>query len=674
MRARKSRGAGTKGNAALTQCPQCGAAPQPGSLHCPECGSRLAPADQQVVWTASVPLLTNRFILYDLAKVLGLTMGIVSLLMLVILAFSGSGRTFWADYWSFLRVFAVVVAGLAVMFLAVMLVFFGNRFVMRFRVSSDGIGWETRMRRARWSSRAAVVAGILAGKPGTAGAGLIAASQEAGNIRWGDVRRVRLHPDLCTVSVMNGWRVVIRLFCTPENYKAVVEAMRRRLPEAALRALALVCAAGVLAGGLEAQNLAPAKPVGSGFNFFSEKDEKALGRRYAEELNKKLQLVTDAQVRGYVERVGRRLEQASPRPGAACEYQVVNTREVNAFAVPGGFIYVNRGLIDLAQSEDEVAAVVAHEIAHVIARHATRQISKQLLLQGILLGAVTAANAKSKKWADIAAVAGGIGTMLAALKYSRNDEYQADALALQMLQGAGYSPAGLVRFFDRMDNSARRGSGAWNWLAVVSTHPPTRERIRRAALALGGNAPDSPAQPGEQFASIKRTLAAIPLPPAGRDVSLSSALRQVGLAEQAAAGRSSGACPEHAPAALERVLTVKGDTVWLDTGISLREGDLVEIEASGEIRPIKKSELAAGPDGLAGTTGGFWKPISSVETGALLGRLEQAESRKDFVAGSSASFCVPFQGRLKLGINDSNPFDNRGEFQVSVTVRRAARP
>ena len=670
MGSRKQGGTERNSNPGDARCPQCGSAPPPDALHCPECGRRLAAADPQVVWTASVPLLTNRFILYDLAKLLVLTMGIVSLLMLVILAVSGSGRTFWADYWSFLRVFALVVAGLAVMFLAVMLVFFGNRFVMRFRVAADGIGWETRMRRARWSSRAAVVAGVLAGRPGTAGAGLIAASQESGSISWGEVRRVRLHPELCTVSVMNRWRVVIRLFCTPENYRSVVEALKRRLPETALRALALVCAAGVLV----AQNLAPAKPVGSGFNFFSERDEKALGRRYARELNQKLQLVTEPQVRGYVERIGRRLEQASPRPGVACEYQVVNTREVNAFAVPGGFIYVNRGLIDLAQSEDEVAAVVAHEIGHVIARHATRQISKQLLLQGILLGAVTAANAKSKKWADIAAVAGGIGTMLAALKYSRNDEYQADALALQMLQGAGYSPGGLVSFFGRMDDSARRGSGAWNWLAVVSTHPPTRERIRRAELALGGSAIDSPAQPGEQFASIKRTLAGIPLPPTGRDVSLSSALRQVGLAEQGTAGRSAGACSENAPAAVERVLTVKGGTVWLDTGIALREGDLVEIEASGEIRPMKKSELAAGPDGLPGTTGGFWKPISSAETGALLGRLEQGETHKDFVAGSSASFCVPFQGKLKLGINDSNPFDNRGEFQVSVTVRRAARP
>ncbi|MCL6545667.1 MAG: M48 family metalloprotease [Bryobacteraceae bacterium] len=674
MGPRKKRGAEMSSDPAVRQCPQCGATPPPGALCCPECGRRFAPAQQEIVWTASIPLLTNRFILYDLGKVLGLTMVIVSLLMLVILAVSVSGRTLWSDYWSFLEIFALVVAGLAVMFLAVMLVFFGNRFVMRFRISADGIGWETRMRRAHWSSRAAVVAGTLRGKPGVAGAGLIGASQESGTIGWHHVRRVRLHPELCTVSVMNRWRVLIRLFCSPENYQSVVEALRRRIPEAALRALALVCVAGVLAGGLAAQNLAPAKPVGSGFNFFSERDEKALGRRYAEELNKKLHLVSEPQVRGYVERIGRRLEQASPRPGVACEYQVVNTREVNAFAVPGGFIYVNRGLIDLAQSEDEVAAVVAHEIGHVIGRHATRQISKQLLLQGILLGAVTAANAKSKKWADIAAVAGGIGTMLAALKYSRNDEYQADALALQMLQGAGYSPGGLVSFFDRMDNSARRGSGAWNWLAVVSTHPPTRERIRRAELALATGATDPPAQPGEQFASVKQTLAAIPLPPAGRDVSLSSALRQVGLAEATAAGHSSGACPENAPAAVERVFRVKGDTVWLDAGISLREGDFVEIEASGEIRPIKKSELAAGPDGLPGTTGGFWKPISSAETGALLGRLEQGESRKDFVAGSSASFCVPFQGKLKLGINDSNPFDNRGEFQVSVTVRRTARP
>jgi hypothetical protein len=166
----------------------------------------------------------------------------------------------------------------------------------------------------------------------------------------------------------------------------------------------------------------------------------------------------------------------------------------------------------------------------------------------------------------------------------------------------------------------------------------------------------------------------MPLPPPGKDVGLSSALRQLGLAEAAASSRQSAACPEDQPVFLEREFIVPGRTVWLDTGLELRAGDRIQIEAAGEIQPIKKSDVSAGPDGLPGTTGGFWKPISSVETGALLARIEQGESRMDLVAGSSASFCVPAGGRLSFGINDSNPFDNRGEFRVRLVIRRAARP
>lgn len=660
--------------AEIPPCPQCGTSPPPEARHCPECGQRLPAAEDTQSWTASIALLTNRFVLYDFGKVLGITMIVIAALMFIMLGVSGSHHDFWSDYLSVLRVFGLVIAGLAVLFLLVMLLFFGNRFVIRFELSPTGIAWDTRMRRARLANRLAIIAGALGRNPGVAGAGLLAAAQESGFISWSEVRKIRLHPALCTISIMNSWRVVIRLFCTPDNYRAVADTLRRRLPRAVIQTLALVAALSLFSAAVTAQSPASSKPVGSGFNFFSEKEERAMGRKYAAELNKRLQLIADPQVRGFIERIGRRLEKASPRPDVACEYQVVNTREVNAFAVPGGFIYVNRGLIDLAQSEDEVAAVVAHEIGHVIARHATRQISKQLLLQGILAGAVTAANAKSKKWADIAAVAGGIGTILAALKYSRNDEYHADALALQMLERAGYEPAGLVQFFDRMDSSARRGSGAWNWLAVVNTHPPTRERIRRAELALGGQRPPPTSQGQDEFASLKQTLAAVPLPPPGKDAGLSSALRQIGLAESAASMPRPRACPEDQPVFLERQIAVRGDTVWLDTGIQLREGDMVEIEASGEIQPIKKSDVAAGPDGLPGTTGGFWKPISSVETGALLARIEEGENRKDLVAGSSASFCVPQTGKLKLGINDSNPFDNRGEFQVRLTVRRTTRP
>ena len=146
--------------------------------------------------------------------------------------------------------------------------------------------------------------------------------------------------------------------------------------------------------------------AGGGLNLFSEADELAMGRRYAAELEGKLSLVGAPAVQAYVDAVGKRLAGASPKPGLPFRFRVVNTKEVNAFAVPGGFIYINRGLIDLAQDEGQLAGVMAHEMAHVVGRHATKQMSKQLILLGVVAGASMLASKKSEGLVNVIAVAG----------------------------------------------------------------------------------------------------------------------------------------------------------------------------------------------------------------------------------------------------------------------------
>jgi hypothetical protein len=126
------------------------------------------------------------------------------------------------------------VVGLGFLMVLVMVLFFGNRFRAGFSVTPSGVSFETAMRRAKWSSRAAVLVGAVAGSPGTAGAGLLAQSSEDVSIPWGDVRRVKVHGEHCVLSIMNGWRVVIRLYCTPENFEQVHSLVGRYAPSGTL--------------------------------------------------------------------------------------------------------------------------------------------------------------------------------------------------------------------------------------------------------------------------------------------------------------------------------------------------------------------------------------------------------------------------------------------------------
>ena len=150
-----------------------------------------------------------------------------------------------------------------------------------------------------------------------------------------------------------------------------------------------------------------------------------------------------------------------------------------------------------------------------------------------------------------------------------------------------------------------------------------------------------------------------------------SALRSVGLAESRKSEEAAvPGCADPGPVLLTRDFTVSGSAVWLGTGLAVSAGQTVSIESSGEIYLRKDATTPAGPDGLPGTGKGFWKPLSWADTGALLARVEAGENKKIVLVGGAASFCVPFDSSLALGINDDNNFDNRGAFQVRVTVRQ----
>lgn len=171
--------------------------------------------------------------LWDTLKVLVWTGLIFYILVSGVAFFTGNVNA------NFLRIMAFalcgVLAGLAFLFLAVMLLYFGNRFTARFAVFPGGIAYDSVSRRARFSNRAAIVVGALAGSPQAVGAGLVATAGESGYFEWTDLRSVKEHPAHRVLSLFNSWRCVLRLYCSPENYDVVRDLVRSRLPAATVR-------------------------------------------------------------------------------------------------------------------------------------------------------------------------------------------------------------------------------------------------------------------------------------------------------------------------------------------------------------------------------------------------------------------------------------------------------
>ena len=210
-------------------------------------------------------------------------------------------------------------------------------------------------------------------------------------------------------------------------------------------------------------------------NFFGVDDDVRYGEEAAREVERQTRGYHDAEVSDYVERVGRRLVASIPaqyrREQFRYTFHVVEDREANAFALPGGHVYVNSGLIEAAGGEGELAGVLAHEISHVALRHGTASASKAVIAElGVaLLGELI--GGKKGRAIQLGAYA---GATLYLLKFSRDYERQADILGAQIMAGAGYDARDMVRLFRRLEG--RGGTGLPQWL---SDHPDLEKRARR---------------------------------------------------------------------------------------------------------------------------------------------------------------------------------------------------
>jgi predicted Zn-dependent protease len=246
--------------------------------------------------------------------------------------------------------------------------------------------------------------------------------------------------------------------------------------------------------------------VGKGINLYSLEREIGLGKGLAQEVERSSKLIDDPVVTEYVNRVGQNLVRNSDAR-VPFTIKVIDSDEVNAFALPGGFFYVNSGLILRAQEESELAGVMAHEISHVTARHGTRNATKGELMQFasiplMILGPVG--------WAGYGIYQGlNLAIPLTYLKFNRDAEREADFLGLQYMYKAGYDPNAYVTFFERIQADEKRRPGTIP--KVFSTHPPTPERIENAQKEIARILPARPEYivTTSEFDSVKGRLRGI---------------------------------------------------------------------------------------------------------------------------------------------------------------------
>jgi predicted Zn-dependent protease len=233
--------------------------------------------------------------------------------------------------------------------------------------------------------------------------------------------------------------------------------------------------------------------------LISTSQEVSLGKEFAAQIDTTNPLSDDSVIIAYVDEVGQKVARISDRADLTYHFSVIDTPVVNAFACPGGFIYVYTGLLETMDNEAQLAAVLAHEISHVVARHGVKRLQQVLGLQVLLSIALGESS-------ELTQQAVGIGLAVLLQAYSRDNEFEADEYGAVYMQKAGYNPEGMVQLLEKLLEMSSGEAGFFE--KVMATHPPSKDRIQRVKNQIQGFDPSARSLPlnQEQYQKIKDRL------------------------------------------------------------------------------------------------------------------------------------------------------------------------
>jgi len=247
-----------------------------------------------------------------------------------------------------------------------------------------------------------------------------------------------------------------------------------------------------------------------GVNVFTPEQDIQLGKQNAAQAEKQLRMLNDPRVDDYLNSLGKKLAAHAPGYKYPYQYKCVNDTAVNAFALPGGYIYINRGAIEAADTEAQLAGVMAHETSHVALRHGTNQATKAQLtsVPFAILGGMVGGNSAGGLLAQLAA---GFSLNSILLKYSRTDESQADIMGTQILYDTGYDPRAMAQFFEKLNAETKGKQPA----QFFSDHPNPGNRVERVDEEVDklGGPPANYQSDSPEFQEIKRYVRRLPQPP-----------------------------------------------------------------------------------------------------------------------------------------------------------------
>jgi predicted Zn-dependent protease len=247
------------------------------------------------------------------------------------------------------------------------------------------------------------------------------------------------------------------------------------------------------------------------YNTLSEAEEIELGKKFSAEYEKKVEILQNPVIDAYLNHIVRKLGDASQRPKWPYQVKVVNSGVINASAIPGGFLYLQRGLLEFVEDENEMVGAMAHEVGHVVARHTTNQLVLTFMARNLYEKVKANLFRNNAVISGVIEALGGPVVLLAQLKYSRQNESEADMLGFYEMLRAGWHPNGLLKFFTRLEDMEK---GRSTIDVMLSDHPASKDRadaIRRELATVNVTAPL--VEQTIQFRALKTALKAMPPAP-----------------------------------------------------------------------------------------------------------------------------------------------------------------